>query len=81
MQYPIGQKFILQTSLGNKETYIVNIKYEFADHIKGGPKYVSEQELKSYMDGGILTPLDKSQKDIDIKNLEEKYGIKLMEVK
>lgn len=80
MKYPIGEKFVLQTSLGEKETSIINIKYEFADYIKGGPKYVSEQELESYINMGTLKPLNKSQKEEDIKQLELKYGIKLMEV-
>lgn len=80
MKYSVGEKFLLETSLGDKETSIVNIKYEFADYIKGGPKYVSEKELESYMNAGTLRPLNKSQKEEDIKQLEIKYGIKLMEV-
>lgn len=54
MRYKIGDKFILETSLGDKITEIVNIKYEFKDYIKGGPKYVSEEELNGYMISGVL---------------------------
>ena len=54
MKYKIGDKFILETSLGDKLTEIVNIKYEFKDYIKGGPKYVSEEELEGYMLSGTL---------------------------
>lgn len=82
MKYKIGQSFILATSNGPKQTNIVNIKYEFADYIKGGPKYVSEKELKSYIEAGVLLESDNTaQKEYDIKKLEAKYGIKLQEVK
>lgn len=81
MKYKIGQEFLLQTSLGTKKTYIVDIKYEFADYIKGGPKYVNEKEVESYINSGILVPSRQlSEKEKDIKELEKKYGIHLAEV-
>lgn len=81
MKYEIGQEFILQTSLGPKKTIIKDIKYEFADYIKGGPKYVNEKEVESYIASGVLTPGDKmAEKYKDIQAIEEKYGIKLAEV-
>ena len=81
MKYKIGQEFLLQTSLGTKKTYIVDIKYEFADYIKGGPKYVNEKEVEAYMNSGILVPSRQlSEKEKDIKELEKKYGIRLAEV-
>ena len=81
MKYEIGQEFLLQTSLGIKTTYIVDIKYEFADYIKGGPKYVNEKEVEAYMNSGILAPCGQlSEKEKDIKELERKYGIHLAEV-
>lgn len=67
MKYNIGDEFILKTSLGDKKTKIVNIKYEFADYIKGGPKYVSEQELDGYILSGVLTEVD----DIEVPTEEE----------
>lgn len=81
MKYEIGQEFILQTSLGPKKTVIKDIKYEFADYIKGGPKYVNEKDVETYIENGTLTLDGKmSQKYKDIKTLEEKYGIHLAEV-
>lgn len=81
MKYKIGQEFLLQTSLGTKKTYIVDIKYEFADYIKGGPKYVNEKEVEAYMNSRILVPSRQlSEKEKDIKELEKKYGIRLAEV-
>lgn len=81
MKYEIGQEFLLQTSLGIKTTYIIDIKYEFADYIKGGPKYVNEKEVEAYMNSGVLTPSRQlSEKEKDIKELEKKYGIHLAEV-
>lgn len=81
MKYEIGQEFLLQTSLGTKKTYIIDIKYEFADYIKGGPKYVNEKEVESYINSGILVPSSQlSEKEKDIKELEKKYGIRLAEV-
>lgn len=81
MKYEIGQEFILQTSLGPKKTVIKDIKYEFADYIKGGPKYVNEKDVETYIANGTLTPDGKmSQKYKDIQALEEKYGIHLAEV-
>lgn len=80
-KYEIGQEFVLQTSLGAKKTTIVDIKYEFADYIKGGPKYVNEQELAAYEASHVLTPDGKlSDKDREIQELEKKYGIRLAEV-
>lgn len=81
MKYEIGQEFILQTSLGPKITCIKDIKYEFKDYIKGGPKYVNEKEVESYINSGVLTLGDKmSEKYKDIQAIEEKYGIRLAEV-
>ena len=54
MRYKIGDKFILKTSLGDKITEIVDIKYEFKDYIYGGPKYVSEEGVEGFMISGIL---------------------------
>ena len=79
MKYKVGDRFNLKTSLGDKETSIVAIKYEFSDYIKGGPKYVSESELQGYINSSVLTKLDGSTKELEIKALEDKYGIKLIE--
>ena len=54
MKYKIGDKFILKTSLGDKITEIVDIKYEFKDYIYGGPKYVNEDGVEGFMISGIL---------------------------
>lgn len=70
MKYNVGDEFILHTSLGDKVTKIVNIKYEFADYIKGGPKYVSEQELEGYMLSGILKESTEDKKFSDKELLE-----------
>lgn len=67
MKYNVGDEFILKTSLGDKKTKIVNVKYEFADYIKGGPKYVSEQELEGYILSGVLTEVS----DVEIPSEEE----------
>ena len=81
MKYEIGQEFVLQTSLGPKKTSIVDIKYEFADYIKGGPKYVNEKEVESYIASGVLTPGNKmDDKYKEIQEIEKKYGIRLAEV-
>ena len=68
MKYPIGKEFILKTSLGDKVTKVVNIKYEFADYIKGGPKYVSEDELAAYMAAGILREDENLNQSTTISN-------------
>ena len=70
MKYNIGDEFILSTSLGDKVTRIVNIKYEFADYIKGGPKYVSEQELDGYMISGVLRESTEDKKYSDEELLD-----------
>lgn len=81
MKYEIGQEFILQTSLGPKKTFITDIKYEFADYIKGGPKYVNEKEVESYIASGTLTPGNKmDEKYKEIQEIEKKYGIRLAEI-
>lgn len=81
MKYEVGQEFTLQTSLGPKQTRIVAIKYEFADYIKGGPKYVTDTEVASYIQSGVLTEGNKlSEKELAIQQLEEKFGIHLQEV-
>lgn len=81
MKYKVGQEFTLQTSLGPKQTHIVSIKYEFADYIKGGPKYVSEEDVAAYESIGVLTPSGSmSEKEIAIKELERKFNTKLAEI-
>lgn len=81
MKYNVGQEFTLQTSLGAKQTHIVAIKYEFADYIKGGPKYVTDEELEAYMQAGVLTEGNKlSEKELAIQQIEKKFGIHLQEV-
>lgn len=70
MKYNVGDEFILHTSLGDKVTKIVNIKYEFADYIKGGPKYVSEQELEGYTLSGVLKEFTEDKKFSDKELLE-----------
>ena len=70
MKDNVGDEFILHTSLGDKVTKIVNIKYEFADYIKGGPKYVSEQELEGYMLSGVLKESTEDKKFSDKELLE-----------
>lgn len=81
MKYEVGQEFTLETSLGPKTTHIVAIKYEFADYIKGGPKYVTDKEVAAYIQSGVLTEGNRlSEKELAIQQIEKKFGIRLQEV-
>ena len=78
MEYKIGQKFTYIVNNGVVDTVeVVGYKYELSRQIKSSSKYLSETEMSAYVDKEILIPGEVSDRDLDIKMLEEKWGINL----
>ena len=80
MKYTIGQEFYYTNREGELiPTKIIGIKFEFNRRAAGQTSYLRESEIDANIKAGKLFLGTMSKKELEIKRLEQKYGIKLVE--